>query len=146
MADPITAVIVGGTALSAMGTLAGGEAAERSAELDALQLEQAAEDVFATGTRQASGARREGRFVTSKARSAIAASGAASDAGTVEMLAKIESEADYNSLSALYEAKTEAKGLRSKAAARRYEGRAAKRASRFTALGGALLGGAAAAK
>ena len=117
-----------GTMLSAAGSLAEGKAADQSAKFKA-------KTQMATGTRKAAESKRAGDIVASNARAQMAAGGgSASDAGSIETLGKIKSEAEYNALADMYEAKTDA-------SISRYEGKVAKKASRMKALSTVLSGG-----
>ncbi|MEW7973867.1 MAG: hypothetical protein AB2821_10335 [Candidatus Thiodiazotropha endolucinida] len=89
------------------------------------QLKRNAKARFALGTRQAYEEQRQGRIMMSNARAAMGASGGTTtDAGAINQLADIKATADFNSLSAIFGAKTEAMGLREKAETTLYEGRA----------------------
>lgn len=142
MADPVTWVIIASTALKAGGSIMEGNAADQAAKFEAKQIEQNATARYAQGTREVDEALREGRIVASNARAAMAASGGlASDPGAIEHLAKINEEADYNALAALYSAETDVQGMQSQAAARRFEGKLAKKTSRIKALSTVISGG-----
>ena len=145
MGDPVTMMLVGGTALNAVGSIQEGKAADKAAQFEAAQLEEQAKARYAQGTREAYESRRVGRIMESDARAAMAAGGGSTtDAGAIEQLGKISAESDYESLAALYEGETAAAGLKKKAWARRKEGRAARRAGRTRALSTVITGGAAA--
>jgi len=61
---------------------------------------------MATGSRKAVEESRRGDIVLSNARAAMAAGGSVTtDAGAIETLTRIENEAQYNSLTAMYEGK-----------------------------------------
>lgn len=129
MADPVTLSLVGAsTALGVAGAMQEGKAAEKAADFKA-------KTSMASGTRRASEAKRAGDTLESDVRAQMAAGGgSASDAGAVETIGKIKSEAEYNALSALYEGETGADIAK-------YEGKVKKKAARTRALTTALSGG-----
>jgi len=95
-------LMVGATMVSAVGSMQQGEAAQQAAEFRA-------KTQTAAGTRKAGEAKRAGDIVTSDARAAMAAGGgSASDPGAISTIGKIQSEAEYNALAALYEGETAA--------------------------------------
>lgn len=129
LADPITMMLVGSTALQVHGAIQEGQAAEKAGKFKA-------KTQMAAGTRRAAEHKRAGDIVASDARAAMAASGgSASDAGAVETLGKIKAETDYNVLSALYEGEQAAD-------ISRYEGKIKKKAAYTRGLSTALSGGA----
>ena len=132
MADPVTLALAGGTLLSTGGAYAEGEAAEQAAAFKA-------KTQMATGSRRAYEAGRKGRILQSDIQAAQAASGGAVDAGSIERMAKVGAETEYNVLSALYEGKQ-------KATTARYEGKIKKKAAKKRALSTLLSGGASAYK
>ena len=94
-----------------------------ASDFTARQLERNAKARFALGTRQAYEEQRQGRVIMSNARAAMAASGGSTtDAGAVNQLADIKQTSDYNAMSAIFGAKSEAQGLFEKAQAVKYEG------------------------
>ncbi len=107
-----------------------GESAETQAKLEqsianfeADQLMDNARARLAAGTRAAYERRRAGRITASNAAAAMGASGGvADDAGAARTLARIDRDAEYNSLSELYQATREARGTEKQARARRFEG------------------------
>ncbi|MCG7985066.1 MAG: hypothetical protein JAY90_20240 [Candidatus Thiodiazotropha lotti] len=110
-------------------------AAEKAAEFTAKQLERNAKARFAQGTRQAYEEQRQGRLMISNARAAMAGSGTSTtDAGATTQLANIKATADYNALSAVFGAKSEAQGIFEKAQAVRYEGKTKANAQRVKAV------------
>lgn len=129
-ADPVTMSLVGaGTLLSMGGDIAQGRIAEQTAKFRA-KTQRAA------GSRRAYEAKREGEYVESAARAAMAAGGGTTtDAGASKILGDIGAESEYKALSALYEGETEAD-------ISEWEGRAKKRASKVQALSTLLSGGA----
>lgn len=142
MADPVTMLMVGSTALSIGSTLVQGEAAHQAGKYEGKQLEQQATARYAAGTREAHESRQATERILSNARAAQAASGGVTtDPGAIEQLGKLGQRGKYNELAALYEAETESAGLRAQAEARRKAGKDARKASRTKALSTALMAG-----
>lgn len=141
--DPLSiGLMVGSTVLSASSALEQGDQAERDAKQDAYELEQAGTAAYADSTRRSYEAAREGKIVASNARAAQAASGGVTtDAGATDQLAEIERDAQYNSMSALFEGKSKREDYLRQAARRRIEGKEAKEASRMEAITTVLSGG-----
>ena len=124
MADPATLGIQAvSTMLSAKSSLDQGKA-------DAAAANYKASTQYATGTRKAYEESRKGDVLLSDSRAAMAASGAAPD---LNILAAIRDQADYNSLSAMFEGKTESD-------LSKYEGQLKKSAAKKQALGTVLSG------
>ena len=138
-------LFVAGTAaaLQGYGQLQSGMAAEQAGLSDAVQLRANAKQSYAMGLRAAAERKREGDALMSDARAAIGAMGGdPSDAGSIDLLSKLDRENEYARLGLLYEAASEyGSGMR-QASNRIIEGRNARKASRFAALG-SVLGGAA---
>lgn len=119
--------MIGGTALSVMGTLQEGK-------MQAAQYARNATAAFATGTRRAGEIRRQGDVLKSDAAAAMAAGGGVTDdVGAISTFAEIEQVVDYNALSALYEGETRAEDLR-------FAGKVAKSTSRAKAFSTVLSG------
>lgn len=141
MAAAVPYLILGGTALSMSGTLAEGEAAEEAGKLQASQYAKNAIAAQAEGTRKAGEIRRQGEALKSDAAAAMAAGGGVTDdVGAIETFADIEQAVDYNALAALYEGKSRADTMDFAGRTAKWEGKAAKSASRTKALGTALSG------
>lgn len=123
------------TTLATLSQIMQARATERAAQYTAKQLERNAKARFARGTRQAYEERRQGRITLSNARTAMAGSGTSTtDAGAIRQLADIKTTADYNALSAVFGAKSEAQGLYEKAEAVRYEAKTKAYAKRAKAV------------
>lgn len=183
MAQAAIPLMVVGTLVSAGGTIAGGKSAEeygnaqRTAagyaagmseyqagvnERQAGQLAQNAGQERAAAQRVAAEERRKARLVSSRAQAVGAAGGSASDDSVEKVIADIEGEGTYRSLTALFTGETSARDLeaaaadkRSEAALRRtgadvqryggeldaWQGRQARSAANIRALGTILSGG-----
>ncbi len=139
MADPVTMLLVAGTAMTAGGSIMEGNAAEKSSRFTAQQLERNADTEIASSQREAIEERRRTEIMESRVRAVAAAGGGTSTgAGVTEILAKIDNEGEYNALAALYEGRERASGLRAQAAGARVEGKIAKKAGRIRGIGSVL--------
>lgn len=133
--DPVSLMAVASTGLQVMGQLQQGKAIKKSKDFEEAQLQQQATARYAEGTREAYEQRRRSDIVESNARAAMAASGGTTtDEAAEGQLAKIGAEGDYNVLASLFDAKLDAQGLQNRAAAADYEGKLARKESRFKAL------------
>lgn len=140
MANPGT-LKVASTILSVGSHIAGGHAADRAASSEAKQLRRNANARVAQGTREAYQEKKAGERVESDTIAAMAAGGAAFDEGMAERMGEIGEITDYNALAAMYEAETEAAGLRQQAKLRRKAGQRAY-ATGFVKAGSTILDGA----
>lgn len=107
-----------------------GDIAETMANIEARSMERKAARTEAAGTRAAMAEQYKGRVAMSDATAAMVAQG-----GVVnpEQLAKLKQRADYNALSAVYDAKSAAADLRMAAGLKRIEGKFKK--SQYAAQG-----------
>ena len=143
MADPVTMALVAGTAISAGGSLMEGSAAKKSADFQAGQMDRNAIAVEATSQRVAIEERRKAELMQSRARAVAAAGGGTTTGvGVGDILAKIGAEGEFNALSALFEGREKATGMRTQAAGARVSGKAAKKAGQLKALSTIMTGGA----
>lgn len=132
---------VASTALTVGTTLRAGEEAKLQGQIKARELREDANARQAEGQRLAIQRRRQGNFAASRARAVAAASGGGVSDTTADLLiGRIEAQTDLNVLNALFEGDTTARGLRDGARTAIREGRAAKKASRYKALGSAVSG------
>lgn len=140
--DPITmtAVALGataaGTAVSAGGSLIGGsmkasaeeqmgQLAQRGAEFQAQQLDQAATESRAASQRQAFEKQRLGRLALSSLTARAASSGgSATDTDAVKIAGDIAGRSEYEALGDLYTGENRARGLTDEATGARYTGAA----------------------
>lgn len=157
--DPITAVTiatVAGGALSAAGTLIGGQAAadageagQKSKNFEAVQLDQSAQESRAASQRVALEDRRKSKLLQSTLQARAAASGGGADDQTVVGLGRdIAGRGEYEALTSMYTGENRARGLQDQALgarltgdALRAEGRAKRNASYLSAAG-TLVGSA----
>lgn len=138
MAQLAVPMMVAGAAVSASGTLAAGNAADRASRFEAAQLDQRAKSELAVASRDAAEQRRQAGLVGSRARALMAASGGGMDLG---ILGDIEAEGEYRALTRLWEGSEAATGARMQASASRFEGMNEKRASRIRTMGTLLQAG-----
>lgn len=125
-----------GAAISGIGTILGGVAANNAAQSEARQLEEKGKEELAASQRDAEVKRREGQLINSRQQALAAASGAGagSDAPTiVKLMTDTAGQAEYNAQVDLYGGKSRKEGLFAAAENRRREGKAS--------LLGSVLGG-----
>lgn len=125
-----------GAAISGIGTILGGVAANNAAQSEALQLEEKGKEELAASQRDADQKRREGALISSRQQALAASSGAGAgaDAPTiVKLMTDTAGQAEYNAQVDLYGGKSRKEGLFNAAANRRREGKAS--------LLGSVLGG-----
>ena len=150
------ALTAAGTAVSALGTIAGGNAAEAAGKnqqavynYQAKQQEQSAQESRAAGQRASFEKQREQRFIQSKLQARSAADGGgATDPTVLGLVGDIGARGEYESLMEMYKGENRARGLEDSAQASRmsgeaalYEGKAKKSAGTLSALG-TIIGGA----
>lgn len=129
-----------GSIVQAVGTFAGGVAANNAAQEEARQLEERGQEEFAASQREAMARREEGRLVNSRAQALAASSGAGADAPTiVRLMSDTAGQAELNAQTDLYGGRQRRAGMRDSARARRAEGQASLMGSFFDA-GGQVLG------
>lgn len=127
-------LMIAGTVVSTLGQIQAGNAARKSANFQAAQMNQQAGQERATGQRAAIEQRRTARLASSRATALAAASGGgATDPTILNILGDIHTEGEYNALSALFGGEERARGLEMGAAAKVVEGKSAKQASIISA-------------
>jgi hypothetical protein len=143
MADPVSATLaVASTAISAYGSHQKGKAESRAADFEAAQMQANASRVAEEGIKRAEEQRRNKRVALSDARAAQAAGGGTTtDAGALGQLGSLSAAFERNALEELYQSKLDARGIQLQAAARKFEGKMAKRAGNMAALSTVLSGG-----
>lgn len=145
-----------GSGVSAIGTIAGGNAAKTASQYQnnaalftAAQYEQKADESRAASQRTAEEKRLEGRLVQSSALARAAASGgSATDPTALHIGSEIAGRSEYLALTERYKGENQARGYEDAAMAARYSGQAAlaygdaaQKASMFSAAG-TLIGAA----
>lgn len=133
------------TVVSAVGAIQQGRAADAQAKSQAEQLNARAKQERATAQLAAIEEKRQAERVSSRAKSLIAAGGGdTTDVGSQDILSDIAGEGEYRSLMQLYEGEERAKGSEFQAQSTRAEGKAARQAGLFSAIGTTLSGAASA--
>lgn len=156
--DPVTmtALTVAGGALSAGGTIMGGQAAAQagesaqgSANFRAKQEDMAAQQSRAAAQRMALDKGRETTLLQSKLQARAAASGGgADDPGVLNLAGDIAARGEYDSLMAMFTGEDKARGLEDQAMASRISGEAAaaegraKRDASYLSAAGTIIGSA----
>lgn len=135
----ITGVL--GTAVSAAGTLAGGQQASAAAEFEAKQREQQAMEARAISGREALERRKEQRLLASQVQAQAAKTGGGSDPSILTIFQDIAETGELNVQTELYKGEQRARGFEAAADVARFEGRRAKTAS-YIGAGSGLLSGA----
>lgn len=136
----LPAMMLGGAALSAGGTIMGSKAEARELRREAAQLEVNAGQERAMGQRRAIEEKRQARLVQSRAQAVAAASGGgASDPTVINAIADLAGEGEYRSLTSLYEGNVAGDDLLRQAQARRREAKNTKKAGLIKA-GSTILG------
>lgn len=130
-AAPLILMAVG-TAVSAIGTIGAGIAKNKAAKFEAAQMDRQAKVERATASAAAAEEHRQKRIALSRAQLVGAASGGGR---AFDLEGDIEQEGQYRALTALFEGDERAAGRRMQASARRYEGKAAKRAGFISGFG-----------
>lgn len=137
----MTLAIGASSLLSAGGKVMEGNAKNKASIAEQAQLEKQAKRVQGVGSREAQEQIRKADIVAGDATAIRAAGGGAMDAGSIERIAKIESEGNYNALSALYDADQEASQLREQGKVVRASGKRAKTSGFISGAGSILEGG-----
>ena len=132
----------GSSILSAGGSILKGNAANAAGKRQQSELNRQAERVQGLGSREAYEFARRGRHIEGDATAGLVAGGGSTDAGSIDRLAQIAAETNYNALSALYDANEEAEQLRFQGREARAAGKRAKTAGYLGAAGSILQGGA----
>lgn len=127
--DPLTMLSAAATAVSALGSIASGNAARGQANYQARQMEQQAGQERATAQRAAIEQRHKAALAGSRAQALAAASGGgASDPTIVGIQSDIAGQGEYNALSALFNGEERARGMETQAQATRFQGQQARKA------------------
>lgn len=144
--DPLTfatlALTAVGTAVSAVGTLAAGDAQQQAANYRAQQQEMAAKEAQAADQRQAFEQQRKTDLTLStlQARAASQGSGDTTDDNVVKLGSDIAGRGEYQALMELFGGENRSRGLNDQAKASRYDGEVAKIGSQYSAAGTLLNG------
>lgn len=130
-----------GTGISAMGSIAQGNAAKSMSNFKARQEEMQAQESRAAAQRTSLERRREGELVQSRLQARAAASGgAADDPGTIKLGEDIAARSEYMALTDQYVGENRARGLEDQAMGTRMTGSSLQRGSNLAAAGTLLSG------
>lgn len=154
--DPLTALAVVGSAVSAGGTIMGGNAAaaagqsaQQAQNFKAQQEDMAAQESRAASQRSALDKGRETTLLLSTLQARAAASGGgASDVGVLNLAGDIAGRGEYESLMDMYRGENRARGLEDTAIGSRLSGEAAaaegkaKQSASYLSAAGTIIGGA----
>jgi len=145
LADPITTAMlvatVAGSAVTAAGTIAGGDAAEQSAKYEAAQLDIKAKEDQAQAQQDAKQLREQKERAQSALTARSAASGfSATDPTSLALLDELERYGTLQEQLAQYGGKSRRAGTEAQATGVRMTGKAQKRGSRYSAAGTILSG------
>lgn len=145
MADPITligvAASVGGTVLSALGSIQQGRYQEAALKAQAQAQEARAQEERAAAQREAVRRGKEAAFILSRQQALAAASGGgAADSTVLNLMATTAAEGQYQQQVAVYEGEARGRGLEYQAAIDRMQANAARKAG-FINAGSSVLGG-----
>lgn len=138
-----TIAAIAGTALSAAGTIAAGQAEKRNADYIAKQEEMRGQEEFAASQREAQQYKREASLAQSRAQALAAASGggAGTDAPTiVKIMSDTAGQGALNANTAIYGGVSRRAGLMDSARGRRASGRASLMGSYLSAFGQTATG------
>jgi hypothetical protein len=145
--DPISIAMIGlsvvSTAISAIGAVSQGNAAQAAAEANARNLEETASIEERQGRTAADRERRKGMIARGQTIAALAASGVDVQQGTpLELLGEQAKETEFQALQAKFERDDRAWSLRQQALQARQQGAAAQAAATSSAIGTAIGGAA----
>jgi len=123
------ALAIGGSIVSGVGQIQAGRAANVNAKFQAAQAQQQAGQERAAAQRVAIEERRKADLALSRGQAVLASSGGGTlDPTAMRLMGGIAQQGEYNALSALFQGEETARGLELSAAAKRMEGKQAKRA------------------
>lgn len=132
---------VAGTIMSVSGALQQGKDAEAKAKYEAKVQEQQADEAQAASQREASEKYRQGQYMLSQQRAAIAGSGGSvNDPSVIDMMGETAGETALSAETSIYKGEQQARGYNDAAKVSRYEGKAARRASYYNAAGALFSG------
>jgi hypothetical protein len=134
-------VAAAGTVISANQQRNAGIQQQMNADFEAQQYDKAANNELAVSQREAEKARRESRYLQSRATAVAAASGAgATDPTVVNLIGDLEAEGEYNALTALYNGQQQAESLKTGGAITRRRGSAYRNAGNMNAVSTVISG------
>lgn len=134
-----------GSLMGAYGTYQQGKEAKKAADFDFAQYLQEASNTRATSQLQAAEERRKGRLLESRIKT-LGAAGGGVDRAVMENIKDVTGEAEYRALTSIFEGEDKARGLEDAALMRKKEGKSAKKAATYAAIGSLLKTGSSMAK
>ena len=140
---PAISAIMGlaGTAVTAMGTIAAGKAAQQSANYEAAQLDMKAKEEQAASQREAQEYGRRRDLALSELTNKAAASGfSATDPTSLALADEIARYGTFQEQMAMYGGQSRREGLQNEATGKRFEGAAKRMGANYSAAG-TILGG-----
>jgi hypothetical protein len=139
---PVLAIgaTAGGAAVSAIGAINQGDAANQAAKYNANVMEQEARRPSEEAAVKAGEAARRTRQTLAASRAGAGANGFEIDGSIGDLLGQVERQGNLDALTAVYEGSGRAQGLRNKATLTRFEGKQAQRAAYTQALGSIFSG------
>lgn len=136
-----TALAIGGSLLSAVGSVAGGISKKNEADAQADAAERQAGEAQAVSQREAIQRSKEAKLLISRQQAVAAASGGgAADPTVLKLMGDTAKQGQFNVASALYEGDATAAGLQDSAALSRWQGHQEKFAG-FIDAGSTVLNG-----
>ena len=146
MCDPVTAVAIAGSAMTAYGQIQQGRAAEKAAEYNAEVANIQAKDAINRGNIEAEKQSLKAQQVAGAQRAAMGASGAQVDSGSfADILLDTATTGEKDAQTIRTNAMRQAWGLESQAEIDLYQGKQAKVASQYAAAGTLITGASSAA-
>ena len=137
------APIIGGigTGVQILGTIQAGREADAKAQYEAKVQEQQADEATASSQRSAAEQHRQGQFLLSQQRAAIAGSGGSlADASVLDLMGDTAAEADLAARTEIYKGDQQSRGYNDAAKVSRISGRNARNASYISAAGSLFSG------
>jgi hypothetical protein len=135
-------LMIAGTALSAGGSIIGGNSQSKALKSEATQFDASAGQYRASSQREAMDETRQGDLSASRVLALAAASGAgASDPTVINLIGNLSGESQYRALTALYNGDQKGRAAEAEAASRRAEAKGAKTAGILKAAGSIISSG-----
>jgi hypothetical protein len=134
------AATAGGSAISAIGAINQGDAANQAAKYNANVMEQEARRTNEEAAIRAGEVARRTRQTLAASRAGATTNGFEIEGSIDDLLGQVERQGNLDALTAIYEGSGRAQGLRNKATLTRFEGRQAQRAGYTQALGSIFSG------
>jgi hypothetical protein len=137
------ALIIAGTAISALGSIQQGKSAQSAANANADNLEQNAAIERSQANQREEAKRREARMILGNQRAGFAQAGGGMGGSAADVMRQSSINAELDALTLRYEGDLRARGMQAEAQQERFAGKVAKRAGYFNAASSILSGAAA---